>query len=376
MVTPATAPLPVLIFGDGRQPALRHELQVPIMDPVLYLEVQGRRSVVVATVDLPRMRALPGIVEVTSFQELGFDEAISGGRSRREAYAEAALRACVDAGIREAVAPPDIEASFADALRDGGVSLVFDESLFALRRRRKTGQELEGIERAQRAAQAGFEAVCDSLRADRGSPSSEGLRAVIAGRLAELQTASHELTVVASGRQSADPLNQGTGAIARDAPVVVDIFPRDLRSACHGDFTRMLCLGTPPPELVGWHRDVHETLLIVLEAVRPGVTGEELNRIGCEHLASLGYATRLDVPPDQVLEAGVLHYIGHGVGLEVLEAPTLDRGGEELVVGDVITIEPGVYQPGLGGCRLEDLVLVTEDGCRNITDYPYELVLI
>jgi Xaa-Pro aminopeptidase len=376
MATPRAASLPILIFGDGRQPALRHELEVPIMDPVLYLEAQGQRSVVVATVDLPRMRAIPGIDGVTAFQELGFDEAISSGCSRREAYAEAVLRACTSAGIREAVAPPDIEASLVDALRNGGVSLVFDESLFALRRRRKTGEELAGIERAQRAAQAGFDAVCDSLRSDRESPSSDSLRAVIARTLAEMQTASHELTVVASGSHSADPLNQGTGPIVRDAPVVVDIFPRDLRSSCHGDFTRMLCLGTPSPELVGWHRDVHETLLIVLEAVRPGVTGEELNRIGCEHLARLGYATRLDVPPDQVLEAGVLHYIGHGVGLEVLEAPTLDRGGEELVVGDVITIEPGVYQPGLGGCRLEDLVVVTEDGCRNLTDYSYELAVI
>jgi Xaa-Pro aminopeptidase len=98
-----------------------------------------------------------------------------------------------------------------------------------------------------------------------------------------------------------------------------------------------------------------------------------VDRSGCEFLAERGYKTRLGLAPNTVLEEGVLHLLGHGVGLDLIEPPTLETGGEELLAGDVITVEPAIYRPGYGGCRLEDLVLVTEGGCRSLTDCPYEL---
>ena len=111
------------------------------------------------------------------------------------------------------------------------------------------------------------------------------------------------------------------------------------------------------------------------EAVRPGVSGEELNRIAASYLAEQGYATRLGRDGGAPLEEGFIHYLGHGLGLDLHEAPTLDEGGETLVVGDVVTIEPGLYRPGWGGCRIEDVVVVTEDGYELLTDCPYDLVV-
>jgi Xaa-Pro aminopeptidase len=107
--------------------------------------------------------------------------------------------------------------------------------------------------------------------------------------------------------------------------------------------------------------------------VKPGANGRALFEVACEIFRSAGYKTPLNKEPGEVLEEGFIHSLGHGVGLEVHEQPSMGRTGDDLVPGDVITIEPGLYRPGVGGLRLEDLVLVTADGYEVITDYPYDL---
>ena len=97
-------------------------------------------------------------------------------------------------------------------------------------------------------------------------------------------------------------------------------------------------------------------------------------KLVCELFEEHGQKTALSKPPGEVLENGFFHGLGHGVGLEVHEAPGMGRGATgELLAGDVVTLEPGLYRQGFGGCRLEDLVLVTEDGAENLTDFPYDL---
>jgi Xaa-Pro aminopeptidase len=107
--------------------------------------------------------------------------------------------------------------------------------------------------------------------------------------------------------------------------------------------------------------------------VGPGLSGEVPYAAACEVLEAAGYATRRTATKGAVLAEGFIHYLGHGLGLDLHESPTLDDGGEILVPGDVITIEPGLYRPGFGGCRIEDVVLVTDDGFELLTDFPYDL---
>ena len=189
--------------------------------------------------------------------------------------------------------------------------------------------------------------------------------------------AAHDCTaddmIVSHGAQTAIGHHMGEGPIAADEPIVFDLFPRDRATGCYADMTRTFVVGTPSDELREYHRLVKQAIDEALAAVRPGVTGAELHRLTCELFAQHGYKTQLHKEPGEVLADGFFHSLGHGVGLEVHEQPYLGRNGQELIPGDVVSVEPGLYRSGYGGVRLEDLVVVTEDGCENLTDFPYEL---
>jgi Xaa-Pro aminopeptidase len=154
---------------------------------------------------------------------------------------------------------------------------------------------------------------------------------------------------------------------------VLDLWPRDRESSCYADMTRTFTVGEPPEELATYHSLVYEALERAREAVKPGVPGRDVYVVVAEFFHEAGYPTGLHKRDGEVLEDGFHHGLGHGVGLEVHEQPWLSRYPGHLVEGDVITLEPGLYRSGYGGCRLEDLVLVTKDGAEPLTTYPYDL---
>ena len=137
--------------------------------------------------------------------------------------------------------------------------------------------------------------------------------------------------------------------------------------------TRTFVVGEPDAELTEYHGLVHEAVELAVGAVKPGVPGRDIYIQVCELFHDAGYPTGFHKSEGEVLEDGFFHGLGHGVGLEVHEQPWLSRYPGELVAGDVVTIEPGLYRNGYGGCRLEDLVLVTDDGAELLTAYPYDL---
>src|SRR5262249_27468353 len=180
--------------------------------------------------------------------------------------------------------------------------------------------------------------------------------------------------IVAWGEQGARGHDTGSGQIPPNSPVVIDVFPRDRESACFADMTRTFVVGEPPGEIVEWHKLVKEAVDRTIEPIKPGVKGKELFDIACDIFEAAGQKTTRTKQPGEILDEGFYHSLGHGVGVEGPEAPGLGQlGQKELVPGDVITIEPGLYRQGFGGVRLEDLVLVTEDGYENLTDFPYDL---
>jgi Xaa-Pro aminopeptidase len=362
----------VLIYGDTiRSPELRHEVPVPAPDPFIYLEQNGSRYAFVGSLEVPRMREVAGL-EPVPLEELGIDELIEQGKKWHETAPELILRACRRQGIESAVTPRDFPVELADYLRANAVLVHPEGDLFDKRRRVKTDSELDGIRRAQRSCELAMDAVRARLRAGRGV-TCEDLRAEANRVFTESGVTTPDIVIVSHGPQTAVGHEPGHGQIAEGEPVVVDLYPREPDSGCYADMTRTFCLGEAPDELVRYHTLVREALDLACTSIRPGVKGADLHRAVCEFFHGHDFPTQLSKQPGEVLEDGFFHSLGHGVGLEVHEAPALGRNGEELVAGDVLAVEPGLYRRGFGGCRLEDLVLVTEDGFEILTDSPYEL---
>lgn len=373
----------VLIVGDTmRTPELRHEVPLGIPDSFFYAELDGRRVVAISAMEASRVEGLGTGLEVRPLEEFGADELRRSGLDPHSYATELAVRIARGLHVASAIVPRGFPLGIADALRADGVELRVDQKLFDDRRRRKSAHELAGIRRAQKAAEAGMAAAVDLLRrAERtnGGLSVDGRpltcelvkqqvqAAFLAnGAVAEEMVASH-------GPQTAIGHDMGSGPIAADDVVLLDLFPVDLESSCVADLTRTFVVGHVPDEIHEWYRLCREALDLATTEVRAGADGGDIHRLVSEFFAGRGFPTLLTKPEGEVLRDGFYHGLGHGVGLEVHESPSLGMLGEELVAGDVITIEPGLYRHGFGGVRVEDLLHVTDDGYELLTNCPYDL---
>jgi Xaa-Pro aminopeptidase len=375
----------VLIAADTiRSAELRHEVPLSVPDAFLYVERNGERHVVVSSMEAGRIaEAAPGIV-THPWEEFGIDELYAEGKTAEQAQLEIAVRACRTLGVESAVVPHEFPLREADHLRAHGIELKVDKVFFDGRRRSKSEAELAGIRRALRAAEAGMAAGRDLLRrAERngggltvdGEPLTCELIKLHAERVfGEHGAGATDEFIVSHGAQTAVGHDMGSGAIQPGDVVLFDFFPRDRESGCYSDMTRTFVVaGEPDDEIAEWHGLCKQALHLCVEAIRPGLTGKELHRLVCDFFHEHGQPTQLHKESGRVLDSGFYHATGHGVGLEVHEKPSIGRSGEPFVAGDVLAIEPGLYRPGYGGVRLEDLILVTEDGCEVLTDFPYAL---
>jgi Xaa-Pro aminopeptidase len=273
--------------------------------------------------------------------------------------------------------------AIADRLRSAGIEIVVNHDLFVERRLVKRPDEVDAIRRAQRAAEAGMAAAVEMLRAAEpsdgvlvldGEPlTSERIKVAVDAAFAANNAAIDEF-IVSHGPQTAVGHHMGSGPIAPGEPIVIDLWPFDKPTGYFSDMTRSFVVGDAPDELRQWYGLCREALERVVDAVRPGVTGFELHKMTCDFFEEHGHPTQLSKQHGEVLRDGFFHSLGHGVGLEVHEEPSLGRTGHEpLRGGEVLAVEPGLYRHGYGGCRVEDLVLVTDDGAEVLTDFSYEL---
>ncbi len=374
----------VLLVGDTyRTPEMRHEIPLGIPDPFLYLEHDDTRHVFVSSLEAGRIRELGAVLDVHPLEDVGIDELIAAGVGANELGMEIAARACAHVGLREAVVPIGFPAGHFERLRADGIEFRIDQELFDERRRAKTKGQLAGVRRAQKAADAGMAAAAGLLGGaengdgvlwhDGGPLTVERIKAALR-QVFVAHGCTAEDFLVAPGAQGAVGHEMGHGPIRVGETVVVDLWPRDDDSGCYADMTRTFVVGEPSDEARDWHRLAREALDVATRMVAPGAECRALFDATCAVFEREGYPTQRTKQAGEVLQDGFFHSLGHGVGLEVHEQPALGRtAAGTLVVGDVVALEPGLYRSGTGGVRLEDLVLVTEDGCEVLTDFPYDM---
>lgn len=279
-------------------------------------------------------------------------------------------------GVTSIHVAPSFPSGTADGLREQDIAVAVDESdVLAQVRAQKTDGEIKHIRAAQRANERAMDrarellteaSVSDGTLIYEGDVlTSERVKQAIEVALLRNGCGLDE-TIVACGEAGADPHDRGSGPLKAGEPIVIDIFPRSKETGYHADMTRTFVVGSPSDAVRDRYAVVRRARDAGIEAIEPGVTGAAVHGVVCDVIEDGGYVTHRS---DPTAETGFIHSTGHGVGLDVHEGPRLGESGEKLKPGHVVTVEPGLYDPAHGGIRLEDLVVVTEDGCENLTEY-------
>jgi Xaa-Pro aminopeptidase len=374
-----------LLHDDAvHSPELRHEIGEAVPDPITFLDHGGTRIVVVPPMELSTFNRRDDVVdEVWSTHDFGSSELYGDPDwAPHEVGPEVVRRVLEKLGVDRVSVPPRFGVVAADYLRARGVEVIVDPAVWIARRRRKAPWELEGVERAQRAAETAMLTAAHLLRT--AEPTNDG-RLRFEGEILTAELVRHAMAteLLAQGAESDEILVQsgpaalgghelGRGPVLPDEAVVIDCFPRDRRTGVYTDMTRTLVPGRPSPRLADLHAHCRAALDVALESIRPG-SNDAYAKVA-DYFEAHGFVTQRSHDGPGPLTTGFSHGLGHGVGLEVHERPMMGRRSDELVQGDVIAIEPGLYIEDVGGVRLEDTVLVTEGGAMHFTDpFPYDL---
>jgi Xaa-Pro aminopeptidase len=289
---------------------------------------------------------------------------------------------CRAHGVESVAMPERAPLGTARGLEDQGLDVTVDRDETVERVRAiKTETEIDHIRAAQKANEKAMaraeellrEATVDDgvLHHDGAPLTSERVRTAIEIELLHNGCALDE-TIVACGADAADPHDRGSGPLHADEPIIVDIFPRSKETGYYADMTRSFCVGEPTARAREWYDLTLEAQEAALDAIEAGALGSDVHGAVCDIYEAAGEPTLRD---DDATDTGFIHTTGHGVGLDIHEYPRLSTADNELEAGMVVTVEPGLYDPDVGGVRIEDLVVVREDGCENLTDYPKEFVI-
>ena len=379
-----------LVDADSGDSTQRYLSGFDAPDPFTTVYTPETTALLVSALEFGRARTESRAADVSRLSEYDYRE-LASKHDAEGAKARVVAAWLDDLGV-DAVATPDrFPLDPADRLCDRGVTVAPDaDNVVTGIRARKTPEEVDRIRAAQRANEAAMRAAEALLReavvgeasddADADAPvlrhdgdvlTSERVKVGIEATLLEHGCGLDE-TIVACGADAADPHDRGSGPLRPDEPIIVDIFPRSKATGYHADMTRTFVKGEPDGTVVEWFERTHEALDAALDAVEPGATGAAVHDAACDVYEDAGLPT---LRADPATETGFIHSTGHGVGLDVHELPRLAPDGGELRPDHVVTVEPGLYDPSVGGVRIEDLVVVTEDGYENLTDYPIELVV-
>ena len=360
--------------------SLFRRIQFSVHDPVVLIELDAgaKKVLILRDIEMERAKAHARVTDVHCPTDFAPEGGLSGDRETATAQAtvECLLRNQVELVYGDRL----LSLAYVDRIQKAGIQVEFDPNLGVLERRQKTAEEVSWLREAQGVTEQAVEMVCRSIaNADARSDgvlesngqalTSEYLRLEVEKFFLE-QNYGGNPAIIAAGPPAADCHYLGYGEIKTGQPVIVDIFPKNLSTQYCGDCTRTVVHGDVPDEVVRMHAAVAEAKKNSIDATRSGVTGQSIHETTLEALKAHGYTSGLPKEDDPDSYCAMTCGTGHGIGLEVHEPPLLDFKGPELLVGDALTIEPGLYCKAIGAIRLEDMVIVREDGCENLNQLP------
>ena len=380
---PSSSRPSVLLFADTDHSAdALYFGNVSVPDPFIAFSKGNRRYAVLGRLEFNRVRASSSFTEV-----LPWEEWVEETRERLKAEGVThpttpQLTAAVIEGIAQVFdipafrVPFDFPVGLAKAMEERKITFEVVDGLLFPKRELKTEAEAAAVREGNKAAEAGFKIVADTLRKAeirRGKLyfenqllTSERLRERIAvACLARGADAGQ--VIVAGGDQACDPHHRGSGPLRANELIIVDIFPRVQQTGYHGDMTRTFLKGRASDA----QRALVETVLAAQQQILPkhraGASAKSLYMEVRAFFQEAGYKTETK----DGVSVGFFHGLGHGLGLEVHEPPRVSPVGGRLRAGQVVTVEPGLYYPGLGGCRIEDVVHVTKSEPTLLSSFPY-----
>ncbi|HMP75309.1 MAG TPA: M24 family metallopeptidase [Kiritimatiellia bacterium] len=360
----------LIVAGEG-DADLRYAGRFQPVDPVVYLDHPRGAHLVVPMLEVGRAKQEAKHARVWTPGDLDLPPM---DRRSIAAWTVALARRTRTRAVQVTGAFP---VEVARALERARVRVDIAQGPLYPERIKKTSKEIALIRIAQEAAVAAVRAAVRDIRgahinrageliAGRKVLTSERVKHTINRVLLERECQA-EQTIVACGRHAADPHHRGEGPLGAGQTIVLDIFPRHLPGGYWGDITRTVVKGPASPELKRMYLAVLRTQAWARAQIRPGIRADLLHQQVQQRLAAAGYATetRDGIP------VGFFHGTGHGVGLDIHEAPSISLAAVRLQAGQVVTVEPGLYYPELGGIRVEDTVVVTPRGAEVLCPCPY-----
>src|SRR3954447_6009808 len=344
-------------------------------DPFIFLEERGSRTLVLSDLEIDRARKQAEADEFVSYS--GLEREVQGNHKQTPAYEKVLSHFLRKRGVRAALVPANFPLGFAQELEASKIRLRATNGLFWPEREAKTDEELKLMRRALQITEAGMARATEVLKASRPGAgkklswsgktlTSEVLRAEIDSAILRAGGLPAN-TIVAGGDQACDPHERGSGPLKADSLIILDIFPRDAKTGYFGDMTRTVVRGRASERQRELWDTVREGQEMALRKMKPGVDGLRVHNEVKQFFTDQGFPTEVR----NGRQVGFFHGTGHGLGLEIHEFPRFQK--TVFKPGQVLTVEPGLYYPGLGGVRIEDVVAVTKSGIRLLSRFEKRL---
>lgn len=367
-------PPDLLIVADSERDAnMLYATRFVAPDPFEFFRLRGKTYLIASDLELDRARATAQVDRVLSHS------ALRKKFPRAQKYPQLLAATLKSFGLCRVRVPSNFPLRLAEQLRRVGIRVWTDDLPIFPERAVKTAEEICRISHALRITEAGLAAAVEELRRcrigrdgwlyrGRKRFTSEALRAVVHIAFTRMGGVGQH-TIVAGGNQACDCHEPGHGPLRAHKPIVMDLFPRDAATGYWGDMTRTVVRGRANDAVKKLYATVAHAQQIAFERIRDGVDGKEIHTAIQDFFKKEGYPTARR----RGRWEGFFHGTGHGVGLEIHEEGRIGTRSYTLRAGNVLTVEPGLYYYGIGGMRLEDVVLVTRTGNRCLSHFPKQL---